>query len=131
MMVMFNGMRVFVSEYAEARRKVPRRPHRKKRIAKKWLKSYGYKYVGAPGVIVMDQGGEKIIFCTQEVFDALRRKAESSRTIMESEDSGSSGVLPFFLTPPELYIPKPKFQKYSYREPMLIHPYSIFADVIC
>jgi hypothetical protein len=48
----YNGYRVYVSPMALIQSNIPKRPNKRKRIAKKWLKKYGTKMIPNPNVFV-------------------------------------------------------------------------------
>jgi len=71
MPMMINGMRVWANSYCQ--KKVQARRHRKKRIDKKWLKRYGYRWVpDLNSVYVADVPGYgKVLICHPKVVDKL------------------------------------------------------------
>ena len=71
---MFNGMPIFSNSYLETRDKVPARTHRKKRITKKWLKRYGYQYIGSHQVVIFNNNGRQEAWAHPAVVNALQEK---------------------------------------------------------
>lgn len=65
------GIKVFVTE--SCGNFVARRKHKKRRIAKKWLKRYGKTFVPCRNIIVANLYGERVFFCHPKYWDKIKK----------------------------------------------------------
>lgn len=64
------GIKVFVTESCGTF--VARRKHKKRRIAKKWLKKYGKTFEPCRALIVAKLNGERVIFCHPKYWNKVK-----------------------------------------------------------
>lgn len=65
-----SGIEVFVTEKCGTF--IARRKHKKRRIAKKWLKKYGKKFEPSQALICAELCGKKVIFCHPKYWDKYK-----------------------------------------------------------
>ena len=64
------GIKVFVDENCGTF--VARRKHKKKRIAKKWLKKYGKIFEPSSALVIAKLNGEYVIFCHPKYWNKYK-----------------------------------------------------------
>lgn len=71
------GVPLIVSEHCTSDEWVQARPHRKKRINKKWLKRYGRIHPPLQGMIMAKMGERRtVIYCHPRFFKKFRKLLE-------------------------------------------------------
>ena len=65
------GIEVFVTESCGTF--VARRKHKKRRIAKKWLKKYGKTFEPCRSLIIANLNGKNAFFCHPKYWDKLKK----------------------------------------------------------
>lgn len=65
-----SGIKVFVTENCGTF--IARRKHKKRRIAKKWLKKYGEKFEPSQALIGAELCGGKVILCHPKYWDKYK-----------------------------------------------------------
>ena len=72
--LVYNGIRIVACNYIRKREQA--RTHKKKRINKKWLKRFGYRYVPDLSVMYMTDvpGYGKTLFCHPKVVEKLKHE---------------------------------------------------------
>lgn len=85
------GVPLIVSEHCTSDEWVQTRPHRKKRINKKWLKRYGRIHPPLRGMLMANMGnGSTVIYCHPWFFKKFRKLLEE-RGLTEDAKEATDG----------------------------------------